>query len=268
MNMFLKTFLKKRSSYPPQEKEAIKEKVRLAQEGNQEVRNLLIQESQKFVSQVTSKVCKRYIVPSRDDEFSVGLIAFDEAIMHYTEEKGSSFLSFADLVIRRRVIDYIRKQARHGNQLSLEYWKEGEAEGDLSPIDIKASLQHYELEQEAIMRREEILHYKDKLKEFNIELSELPNISPKHADARRNAFHIARTLVNNAKLRLLFIAKGKLPIKELLSYIMVSRKTVERNRVYIVAIVLLLMEDYQFLQGYIEGLHDMNDIQNKHISNS
>ncbi|MEW9672984.1 hypothetical protein [Ammoniphilus sp. 3BR4] len=91
--MSLRSFLEKRSSYPLLEKEELEKKVKLAQEGNQEVRNLLIQQSTAFIAQVTYKVCKRYIDSTKDDEFSVALAAFDEAVMQYTKEKGSSFLS-------------------------------------------------------------------------------------------------------------------------------------------------------------------------------
>jgi RNA polymerase sigma factor len=53
-------------------------------------------------------VCKRYIDPKKDDEFSIGLAAFNEAMLTYSAERGSSFLSFAKLVVKRKVIDYIR----------------------------------------------------------------------------------------------------------------------------------------------------------------
>lgn len=249
--MSLRSFLEKRSSHPLLKKGELEKKVKLAQEGNQEVRNMLIRESFTFISQVTSKVCKRYIDPVKDDEFSVALAAFDEAIMRYTKEKGSSFLSFADLVIGRRVIDYIRKQVRHCGQLSLEHSAEGVGKSDLSALEIEMSLKQYKLDHEASLRREEIQHYKEKLKEYSIDLMDLADRSPKHADTRQNAIQTARLIANNTKLRSLFLEKRKLPIKELLNQVTVSRKTIERNRMYIVAIVLLLIDDYQYLQYYL-----------------
>ncbi|MEW9673454.1 RNA polymerase sigma-I factor [Ammoniphilus sp. 3BR4] len=249
--MSLRSFLEKRSSHSLLKKGELEKKVKLAQEGNQEVRNMLIRQSATFISQVTSKVCKRYIDPAKDDEFSVALAAFDEAIMQYTKEKGKSFLSFADLVIRRRVIDFIRKQVRHCGQLSLEHSVERVDKSDLSPLEIQMSLQQYKLDREASLRREEIQHYKEKLKEYNIDLMALADRSPKHSDARENAIQTARLIVGNTKLRSLFLEKRKLPINELLKQVTVSRKTIDRNRMYIVAIVLLLIEDYQYLQYYL-----------------
>ncbi|MEW9669247.1 RNA polymerase sigma-I factor [Ammoniphilus sp. 3BR4] len=250
--MFLTRFLGKRSSQPSAAKIELEEDIRLAQNGDLDVRNQLISNYTPFISQVASKVCKRFIDPSRDDEFSVAMEAFDEAISKYTIGKGSSFLSFADLVIRRRIIDYIRKESRHRGQLSFEHTIDGEEESDLSPVETQASIQRYQLDFEARLRREEIEHYKEKLAEFKIDLMELPEISPKHADARQNAIQVARALVRSERLRSLFTEKKKLPMKELMNEVEVSRKTVERNRNYIVAIILLLMEDYQYLQSYLQ----------------
>lgn len=67
------------------------------------------------------RVCKRYIDQEQDDEFSIGLIAFNEAIDSFHEGKGSSFFTFARLVISRKVIDYIRQQKHHRQTVPLEY---------------------------------------------------------------------------------------------------------------------------------------------------
>lgn len=250
--MFLTRFLGKRSSQPSLAKMDLEQDVDLAQNGDLDVRNRLIGQYTPFISQVASKVCKRFIDPSRDDEFSVAMEAFDEAINKYTLGKGSSFLSFADLVIRRRIIDFIRKESRHRGQLSFEHTVEGEEDSDLSPIETQASIQQYQLDYESSLRREEIDHYKEKLKDFGIELMDLPEISPKHADARQNAIQVAQALVGSERLRTLFTEKKKLPMKELMNEVAVSRKTVERNRNYIVAIIILLMEDYQYLHSYLQ----------------
>ncbi|WP_100523503.1 RNA polymerase sigma-I factor [Mycobacteroides abscessus] len=250
--MFLTRFLGKRSSQPSEAKIELEHDVYLAQNGDLDVRNKLIAQYTPFITQVASKVCKRFIDPSRDDEFSVAMEAFDEAVNKYTAGKGSSFLSFADLVIRRRIIDFIRKESRHRGQLSFEQTLEGEEESELSPVETQASIQQYQLDYEASLRKEEIDHYKEKLKEFDIDLMDLPEISPKHADARQNAIQVALTLVSSERLSTLFKDKKKLPMKELMNEVEVSRKTVERNRNYIVAIILLLMEDYHYLQSYLQ----------------
>lgn len=250
--MFLSRFLGRRSSQSSSVKPNIELDIESAQNGDVDVRNDLIGQYTPFISQVASKVCMRFIDPLRDDEFSVALEAFDEAITKYTKGKGSSFLSFADLVIRRRIIDYIRKEARHRGNLSFEHTLEGEEESELTPVETQVSLQRYQLDYESSLRREEIQHYKEKLEEFHIDLQELPEISPKHADARQNAISVASIVARDVELRNSFLDKKRLPMKELMKRVEVSRKTVERNRNYIVAVILLLMEDYQYLQSYLQ----------------
>lgn len=220
-------------------------------EGNPYLRNRLITEYQPFIGKVVSKVCKKYIDPSRDDEFSIGLMAFDEAINHYTEEKGSSFLSFAELVIRRRIVDYVRKEARQRAVLTMDRTADDEEEREQSYAEAAASMQYYQLERETTYRREEIFHYRERLNEFGISIQTLPEETPKHVDARENAIAAARIMVRDPYLREFLLRKKKLPIKPLLQQVDVSRKTLERNRKYIIAVTLALIEDYQFLQEYL-----------------
>ncbi|WP_245983637.1 RNA polymerase sigma-I factor [Ammoniphilus oxalaticus] len=244
-------FIGRRSSNPSFTGRDLTSEVVFAQQGDVETRNELLRQYTPFISQVAAKVCKRYIDPKQDDEFSVALEAFDEAITNYSEGKGSSFLSFANLVIRRRIIDYIRKEARHRGSLAFEHTIEGEEDSDQSPVEVQASLEQYQLDYESSLRREEIQHYKEKLEEYKIDLMELPDLSPKHVDARRNAISIASIVANNSQLRNSFLATKKLPMKELMGHVKVSRKTVERNRTYIVAVILLLVDDYRYLHDYL-----------------
>lgn len=92
-----------------------------AQAGDEQIRHRLIEDYQPFIATSVSRVCKRYIDQEQDDEFSIGLIAFNEAIDSFHEGKGSSFFTFARLVISRKVIDYIRQQKHHRQTVPLEY---------------------------------------------------------------------------------------------------------------------------------------------------
>lgn len=53
-------------------------------------------------------------------------MAFNDAIFSYEPDKGSSFLSFAKLVVKRKVIDYIRYHQKRPNLLSLDEINEEE----------------------------------------------------------------------------------------------------------------------------------------------
>jgi RNA polymerase sigma factor len=45
---------------------------------------------------------------------------------------------------------------------------------------------------------------------------------------------------------------GKLPVKELTERCSVSRKTVERNRKYIIAVAIMLSGAYPFMHDYLQ----------------
>lgn len=250
MFLILKKFLgKHQAQLNSQQLQEIVERI---QRGDEDLRNQFLRKYQPFVSQVTSRVCKRYIDPNRDDEFSIALVAFDEAIQQYRPGKGSSFLSFADLVIRRRVIDYIRKEARQRQQ-SYSLDEVREEEGRLENMfEVEASLKQFSLDQESLMRREEIAHLEERLEDFGISLSELPQYTPKHVDARENAIRIARTIADHESLRMKLLQKKRIPMKDLMPLVEMSRKTVERNRLYIIAMAVIMIEDYQYLQSYLQ----------------
>lgn len=227
-----------------------------AQAGDDEVRNRLLREYQSFVARVASRVCGRYIHPGHDDEFSIALLAFDEAIQHYSPSQGRSFLSFADLVIRRRVIDYIRQEARQKNALSLDDPNVMDEEREVSGLAVQASLDLYGKERANKDLQEEIALFQARLAAFGVSLAELPEVSPSHRDAREHAISVAKTLADDPELRRVFLETKKLPMKRLLQKVACSRKTLERNRKYIVAIALIMIEDFEQLRAYVREVLD------------
>ncbi|GFN31097.1 sigma factor [Paenibacillus xylaniclasticus] len=76
--------------------------------GDEQARSEFIARYEPYLLKVTSGFCKRYINPEQDDEYSIALLAFNEAIDSFSSDAGRSFLGFAETVIRRRLIDYVR----------------------------------------------------------------------------------------------------------------------------------------------------------------
>ena len=74
-------------------------------------RNDFIEESIPFIVKTTSSFLGRYVCTDNDEEFSIALIAFNEAIERYDEERGN-FWSFAKLVIESRLKNNLQKNAR------------------------------------------------------------------------------------------------------------------------------------------------------------
>ena len=233
-------------------KRSLEETVHHIQQGDEALQNELINSYKPFIAKSVSSVCKRYINET-DDEFSIGLIAFNEAIQKYNSDKGGSLLSFADLLIKRRVIDYIRRQPKN-QSVSFDLSEDKEEDHPQSNIEAEISFDEFQKSKETEHRREEIVQFSKILGEFGLSFQELIKQSPKHADARKNAMIVAKILVNNAELRELFMEKKRLPIKQLEDMVQVSRKTIERNRKYIIAISLILVGDYIYLKDYIKGV--------------
>jgi RNA polymerase sigma factor len=234
-------------------KNTLEETVALIQQGDSHLHNELIEAYKPFIAKTVSSVCKRFIHES-DDEFSIGLIAFNESIDKYQPEKGSSLLSFAEVIIKRRVIDYIRKNSKNiplRFDISEEY-TDDESKG--ISLENELSIENHKKKTEEEMRRGEIVEFQHTLKEFGLSFQEILEQSPKHMDARKNAMTVALKISNSLDLSEILWAKKRLPIKELESHVDISRKTIERNRKYIIAMAIILKGDYQYLKDYIKGV--------------
>ncbi|AZB42514.1 RNA polymerase sigma factor SigI [Bacillus sp. FJAT-42376] len=234
-------------------KHTLEDSVFKIQNGDLDLQNKLIDQYKPFIAKTVSSVCKRYI-DETDDEFSIGLIAFNEAIEKYSTERGNSLLAFAELIIKRKVIDYIRKEARNAQTVNMDLQEHEEGEASQSKIEADLSIDEYQKLVEQEHRKEEILHFQGVLKEFNLTIADLIDHSPKHIDARQNAIQVAQILVEHEELTKILFQKKQLPVKQLEKLVSVSRKTVERNRKYIIAMAVILTGDYLYLKDYIKGV--------------
>lgn len=227
----------------------IEQEISSIQAGDEQLRNQLLQEYRPFIKKSVSKVCKRYVTES-DDEFSIGLIAFNHAIDQYATEKGSSFLSFANIIIQRRVIDFIRKHNKV-QSVSIDDYELDEDQPQSSIVSAM-SMKEYERQKEAGQRRSEILALTSILADYNLTFQDLIEQTPKHKDAKQNAMLIAKTLTEHRGILGELHKNKKLPIKELTEIVNVSRKTIERNRKYIIGMTIILTGDFPYLRDYIK----------------
>ena len=94
--------------------------------------DLLIEDYLPFIRAETAKFLQRPVADGQGDELSIALIAFHEAILGYSSGRGA-FLAYASMLIRSRLIDYRRKEARHSHVLSLDVpeGEDGVPRGDL-----------------------------------------------------------------------------------------------------------------------------------------
>ncbi|MBK5445663.1 MULTISPECIES: RNA polymerase sigma factor SigI [Peribacillus] len=233
-------------------KRSLEETVLKIQQGDISLRNDIIESFKPFIAKAVSSVCRRYIYES-DDEFSIGLIAFNEAIDKYSPEKGRSLLAFAETLVKRRVIDYLRSQSR-SKEIILDFSQNEENDQSQIYLDNENSIQEYEIQKESEKRKEEIQLYISHLQDFGLSFDDLVENSPKHADARKGAIMIAKLLMDDDDLKEILFTKKRLPVKQLEGKVDVSRKTIERNRKYIIAVAIIINGDFLYLNDYIKGV--------------
>jgi RNA polymerase sigma factor len=260
--VLFKKFLGKRQSPPSDTAESqLPEKLVIRiQEGDLRLRNQFITDYQPYVAKVTSRFCKRYVDPARDDEFSIALVAFNEAINQFSAESGRSFLGFSEQVIRRRLIDYVRKEQRFSQQLPYSLFDvEDEEDNVINPVEIHQAIEQYEKQKGMEERGGEIIELNRCLADFGIRFSDLIDASPKHDDSRQALFAIGKQLSDSAEYMRTMLTKRVLPIKELMDVVKVSRKTLERNRKFIIAVALIYNGPYPYLRDYLHIKEETNE---------
>ncbi|MCS1351913.1 RNA polymerase sigma-I factor [Mechercharimyces sp. CAU 1602] len=211
------------------------------------LREELLRLNKSYILRVASRICSRSITQT-DDEYSIALTGFDEAITNYTRDQNSSFQTFSYMVIRRRLIDYYRSEQKHRQQV---HFTEGHMEDDGDPKEIaKQSMQNFQKEEESFMRRLEIEQYSEQLSRYGIAMKDLVKISPKHRDTRATLFQYAERIVKDKRYLKVLLEK-KRPAKELAPFLDCHRRTISRHRKYLVALTIILTEDLPMMRDYL-----------------
>jgi len=227
---------------------SLDERVEKIRDCEEEINNL-IEEYKPFIASCTEKATGKFVRYGEDDELSIALIAFVEAIKAYDSTKGS-FLSFAQNVIRRRLIDYYRKENRNSNVTYLNEYidDEGEQESDLS---IRQTISEYSSSLINEYRKLEIEELKVELSEWGISFFDLAKTSPKHKRTKKLYSEVMQFVLSRPDLIDQLRKKKQLPITEIEKYLNIPKKKIERARKYIIAAIIIMTGDYQYIKEYI-----------------
>lgn len=211
-----------------------------------EVREAFLAEHQTFIRHVASQACFHTLEWGRDDELSEAMIAFNAAIDLFAMDKGVPFLAYARVLMKRRLIDYYRRQ-RLRQAISLDQEDIGRG------VDIYLGLDEFrELEQNR-ERAEEIKQFSKALASFQLTYQSLVEVSPKHRDSRETLLRAARELAFDSELWAQVERSGKVPMQALALKTQIHPKVLERGRKYILAVALLIanQHDYVYLREYV-----------------
>ncbi|QUH19209.1 RNA polymerase sigma factor SigI [Alkaliphilus sp. B6464] len=226
-------------------KKTLEERVKDIQNGNEDDRNNLIEEYIPFIKKILSNQLGKYIEVENNDAFSIGLIAFNEAIEKYDEKRGN-FLTFASMVIKSRLIDQLRSESRRSKEVYINQLKSDD-EDDNYTENIMA-IEGFEA---GIETRLDMATLVENMKDFDVSLEDLINHAPKHRDTRITAISIGRYVFENVHLREKFLKTKNLPTGDLMRDLKVSKKVVQRSRKFIIAIIVILNSDLDTLKEYI-----------------
>lgn len=233
------------------EKQDISSRIQNIQNGDDNDREAFIQEYTPFILKNLSQITHCFIEVENSEEYSVGLMAFNEAIDRYDPQLSTSFISFAARVIRSRIYDYYRKENKQKKCISLSL---DDDTGNHQPF-----IDHSQ--QKRVETRLELYEFSQGLASYHISLEDLVQKAPKHLDTRLQSAQVAKTIVDNPHLSQQLRNKKTLPIKDLIDILPVGKKMLNRNRKFIIAICVILWSDLTELKSYVEGLVSLKEVE-------
>lgn len=217
-----------------------------------ELANQLIQQYLPFIKVETAKFIKRSPIEDLDDELNIAMFAFHESILSYNRLRGS-FLNFASVNIRSRLIDYYRREQKHTGIISLHSTVGSDEVHTLSDTIHDHKDEVSRLHSRSAIEAE-LTAFTDLLRSFNLTLEDIADNCPKQSrtlTACHEALAYARA---NPELLDTLLSTTKLPISQLAKGSGVSRKTLERHRKYMVAILLAYTNKFEIIQEHLQQI--------------
>ena len=205
-----------------------------AQAGDNDARNDLITSFQPFILKVSARFCCRRLDWQNDEELSVAMLAFNEAIDGFNAQQGAAFSSYAYLVINRRLTDYMRKENKHRTH-SIPH--------EEIPEPVYSAAAKSDNDFERIFWKEEMHIFSHQLGVYGISLKDLVAGSPKHKRVRLILAGIAHNMSNDQEMVYQVKKTYRLPIKEICEKYRVRRKFVETWRRYLLALFVIITDD-------------------------
>lgn len=219
---------------------------------NEIAREDLIHQQEKMILRTASLATFRFVTKS-DDEWSVALCAFSDAIDHYSPDKGN-FLPFARLLIKRALIDAHRSAAARQNEISVSpFVLEGQVEEDADETDkaVYMAVARESQSQPDRSLQDEIVAVNDELNLYGFRFFDLTDCSPKQERTRSECAKAIRCLLERPDLKGELTRTRKLPVQALAKGSGVSKKLIDRYRKYLVMATVVLSGDYPMLAEYL-----------------
>lgn len=205
----------------------------------------LVHKYHLFIIRAASATCRKFVT-RHDDEYAIALQAFCDAVFKFDPATDVSFETFSKLLIKNRVIDYLRSEGRHAGQLSLE--------GELESGRDFANDAEMEREEAQSAAAAEIARLSAAIAAYDVSFSDLPEASPKQAKTRDICAQAVSFVLKDPSLVVELRRNHSLPMKILEEKCQVPRKTLERHRKYIVTAIEVCLGDYPVISEYLRHI--------------
>jgi len=202
-----------------------------------------------FVKAETSKFTAHSIF-GNEDEYSIALFAFYEALMSFNPNKGA-FFSFARTAIRNRLIDYSRKENKHTMVVSLNEKVNEDEDKTLEETikDDRNEIEEFVIRSAAKVEMEE---FSTNLAEYGLTLSDIADNCPKQERTFTACMKVLDYAISNPTIFDHLLLTKKLPISTLVKGAGVDKKTLERQRKYLLGILLAYTNGFEIIRGHLD----------------
>ena len=226
--------------------------VALAAAADETKLNEFIESNEQFILTCAGKHSGRFITTS-DDEFSIALHAFYEAVTKYEQSQGD-FLPFAGMVIKRRLTDYYRSQQKFRDEHMTSPDVFSGNIDDEAEDNIQYEVQEKLADTPAPTAADEIAAVTEVFAKFGFSFMDLADSSPKAGKTKAQCAQAVQYILSSPMMLSSILQSHVLPVKSLADQSKVSKKVLERHRKYIIAAVIILTGDYPVLAEYMKFL--------------
>ena len=226
----------------------------VASAASETAREDFIRQQEQLILKTASRASYRYITKS-DDEWAVALSAFSDAIDRYDFSRGD-FLPFAQMLMKRALIDYHRSASSHLTEIStspfvLEGIDDAEDESDLDRSVYLAVADQSRAAADR-SRQDEIVAANEMLQRYGFRFFDLTDCSPQQEKTKQECAKAVRYVLSQPDLLHELEKSRKLPIRAVTNGSDISKKTLDRYRKYIIMAILILNGDYPQLSDYLK----------------
>lgn len=224
----------------------------LAAKGDARAADELVRDYLPFIKAETARFMGRPPREGHDDELGIAMFAFHEAVMAYDRSRGA-FLPLASTSIRNRLIDFRRRERRHDEVASLDEPRGGQDDDGTRPLVETLAAERDEIaESEArLASRREIAEFARQLEELGVSLYDVAENCPRQRRTLEACQRVLAFARERQDLLDRLVATGRLPMAELARGAGVERKTLERHRRYLVAILLAHTNGFEIIRGHL-----------------